>query len=340
MRTTHIFLTGPTGYIGGSVLTRLLSHPLSDTFGITVLLREAEKVKEFRTLGVKPVIGSHSDLPLLQHLAADADVVLACADADDLDAAKAILAGLKDRFDKTGTPSTLIHTSGTGVLVDDAGGMHATENIYSDLDVEKLESLPPTQPHRPVDMLVVAADTQGYVKTYIILPSTIYGRASGPLVDLGLQNRHSQQIPGLVKIAMKRGEVGYVGLGKNIWPHVHIKEAADLYVLVFDHSRGFDHSHGRKEVAHGRVGYYFAENGEYVMYDLAKAIAETLYQEGKVKSPNPTSFTDEEMKVYFPNGTMYGANARCRAERSRAAGWHPRKGYHDLVTSIKGEIRS
>jgi hypothetical protein len=32
------------------------------------------------------------------------------ADADDLDAAKAILAGMKDRFERTGKPGSLIHT--------------------------------------------------------------------------------------------------------------------------------------------------------------------------------------------------------------------------------------
>ncbi|KAF8071698.1 hypothetical protein FPV67DRAFT_1482350 [Lyophyllum atratum] len=333
MRMTHIFLTGSTGYIGGSVLTRLLSHPLSDTFGITILVRDAAKAKQFRTLGVKAVVGSNLDRALLQRLASDADIVFACADADDLDAAKAILAGLKDRFDTTGTRSFLIHTSGTGVLVDDAGGMYATTDIYSDLDVVKLNTLPPTQPHREVDITIVEADTQGYVNTYIILPSTIYGRAVGPLVDLGLQNRYSQQVPTMVKVGLQRGEVGYVGLGKNIWPHVHIKEVTDLYILIFDYVLS------RKDLAHGRHGYYFGENGEYVMYDLAKAIAQTLYDEGMVKSPNPRSFSDEEMKLYFPNGTMLGTNARCRAERSRALGWQPKKGYQDLVASIKGEIR-
>ena len=64
----------------------------------------------------------------------------------------------------------------------------------------------------------------GYVKTYIVLPGTIWGIASGRLVDLGLQNAHSQQVPGLVKIGIERGQGGVVGLGKNIWPHVHISD--------------------------------------------------------------------------------------------------------------------
>ncbi|KAG5652771.1 hypothetical protein H0H81_003709 [Sphagnurus paluster] len=311
---THIFLTGATGYIGGSVLTRLLSHSLSDTFGLTVLVRDPKKAKEFRTLGVKAIVGSNADTALLHQLAVDADVVFACADADDLYASKAILAGLKERFEKTNTLSSLIHTSGTGVLVDDARGMHSTENIYSDLDIAKLETLSPKQPHRNVDLELVSADDQG------------------PLVDLGLQNQHSQQIPRLVSLALQRGQVGYVGLGKNIWPHVHIKDIADLFILIFDQVLA------HKPIAHGREGFYFGENGEYVMWDLAKAVAQLLHDRHRINSAMPNAFTEEEMEKYFPNGTMYGTNSRCHADRSRAIGWRPRKSYSDLLASIKGEI--
>ncbi|KAG6888925.1 hypothetical protein C0995_004938 [Termitomyces sp. Mi166 len=331
--TTRVLFTGATGYIGGSVLTRLLSHKSSDTFEITALVRNATKAKDLQTLGVKAVIGSNSDLALLQRLAADADVVFACADADDLKAAKAILSGLKERFDKTKTPPTLIHTervwsyltlwraslkgSTIGVLIDNANGQYAGKDVYSDLDLEKLESLPDSQPHRNVDLTLVDADNRGYVKTYIVLPGTIYGLATGPLVDLGLQNPHSQQIPAMVKIALQRGEAGYVGLGKNVWPHALTK----------------------KDLGHGREGFYFGENGEYIMWNIAKAVGQTLHDAGKLKSPMPSAYTQEEMRRFFPDGTMFGTNSRCKGDRSRAVGWRPKKGYQDLVASIKDEIR-
>jgi hypothetical protein len=64
----------------------------------------------------------------------------------------------------------------------------------------------------------------GYVKTYIILPSTIYGFASGPLVDKGIQNTRSQQIPTLVDVSLQRGQGGMIGKGKNWWGNVHIDD--------------------------------------------------------------------------------------------------------------------
>lgn len=92
---THILLTGATGvhlhclvmvselisdtgYIGGSVLTKLLSHPLSETFRITVVVRAAEKATQFRKMGIQAVVGSYADLDLLTELASKADLVVAC----------------------------------------------------------------------------------------------------------------------------------------------------------------------------------------------------------------------------------------------------------------------
>lgn len=65
----------------------------------------------------------------------------------------------------------------------------------------------------------------GYVKSYIVLPSTIYGLATGKLVDMGIQNRHSVQIPFLINASLARGQAGIVGEGKNVWPNVNIDES-------------------------------------------------------------------------------------------------------------------
>jgi len=67
--------TIPSGYIGGSVLQRLLSHP---DFHITVLIRNPAKEVKFRSLGVQTALGSNSDHSLLERLASEADVVIAC----------------------------------------------------------------------------------------------------------------------------------------------------------------------------------------------------------------------------------------------------------------------
>ncbi|KAJ7637693.1 hypothetical protein DFH06DRAFT_649933 [Mycena polygramma] len=337
----QIFLTGVTGYIGGAVLTRLLEHPHHHTFEITVLVRSAEKASIFnRTFGethnLTAVVGSNSDLKLLRKLSADSDVVLACADADDLAAAKAILSGTRDRHSNSGIAPTLIHTSGTGVLSDDADGMFSSPTIYSDMNIDQLETLSPDQPHRNVDLTLVEADSQGYVKTHIILPPTIYGFASGPLVKAGLQNPRSQQIPRLVDVSLKRGQGGMVGKGKNWWGNVHIDDVADLYIHIFNLST---EPSPPVDFAHGRAGFYFAENGEHTLYQVGEQIAKVLSDMGR-GGPSPTTFTEQEVRRYFPNGTSLGSNSRCRAQRAQRIGWRASRKTQDMLHSIKAEVEA
>jgi hypothetical protein len=92
---THIFFTGATGmlmypepcnpltdtwltlgYIGGSVLQRLLNHPKRDAFEITALVRSADKATVLNTIGVNTVIASLFDFDKVAELAANSNVVI------------------------------------------------------------------------------------------------------------------------------------------------------------------------------------------------------------------------------------------------------------------------
>ncbi|KAI0661419.1 NAD-P-binding protein [Cubamyces menziesii] len=327
-----VLLLGATGYIGGSVLARLLvnAKPL---FDITVLVRDVSKAEKLKSFGVKTVLGSLDDTDKIRDVASHADIVLECADADHIESTKAVLAGLKRRFEVTGKAPMLIHTSGTGVLTDDAAGMHDTDIVYNDCDVEQLSNIPRTQPHREVDLAVLAADQEGYVKTYLVLPSTIYGLATGPFVDAGIMNPQSQQIPALIMASMDRRRAGMVGEGKNIWPNVHIDDVVHLYEVLWNNVLS------REEIGHGTEGYYFAENGEHKLYDVARRIGAVLKDLSLADTDEPSTFSQEELDKYFAGSDSLGSNSRCRAERSRAVGWKPKKKTEDMLASINPEIQ-
>ncbi|KAH6908979.1 hypothetical protein BKA70DRAFT_1371690 [Coprinopsis sp. MPI-PUGE-AT-0042] len=276
-------------------------------------------------MGIQAVVGSYSDHDLLTQLSANADIVIACADADDLEATKAILRGLKERHDKTGHIPSLIHT--VSVLIDDAEGMYASDTIYSDLDLPTLEAIPRDQPHREAN-----------VKTYIVLPSTIYGRATGSLVDAGLHNPRSQQIP--------KGRAGVLGKGANIWSNVHIAELASLYMLLVDHmiphdgldshtdsdsgrpARSRPPSRPRTPVAgdpsyfrHGTSGYYFAESDEHDWLSVAEAIGRAMVDLGRATEPTPDTFFNNQTKYLDSKLSMLSGS--------------PKKTTKDLLASIK-----
>ncbi|EPQ52468.1 NAD P-binding protein [Gloeophyllum trabeum ATCC 11539] len=331
--TTNIFLTGSTGYIGGTVLQRLLAHPERESFNISVLVRNAEKAKLLENFGVTTVVGSHSDLEKLEQAAASADVVFAIADCDDLKAATAILSGLKKRHAETGEQPILIHTSGTGVLADNAQGKYASDLVYSDLDIPLIETLKPTQPHRWVDIAIVEAGKQGYARTHIVLPGVIFGLGHGPLFETGICNQHSMELPTILQIGWHRGRAGIIGEGRNIWPLSHIDDTADLYIVLFDAARK------RKDVACGREGFYFVENGHFSVYEATKAVGHVLVELGRAKTAEPTPFTPEELDKYFAGVQVLfmGTNSVCKAERSRALGWRPTKTKQDMLESIRPE---
>jgi len=330
---TKIFLTGATGYIGGSVLERLLDHPDADTFEITVLVRSPEKAENFKKFGVNPVVGSFNDTQLLEDLTAAADVVFDTVDADMLEPAKIMLRGSKRRFQETGKPVIFIHTSGTGLFVDKAAGLRTGGPIWDDSNSDQLEQLPPSAPHRDVDLEILQADKEGYVRGYLITPSTIYGMASGKLVDAGLQNKHSIQLPSLIIASLGRGQAGMVGKGLNVWPNVHIDDVADLYIVLFNAIRA-----NPDKIGHGRDGYYFGVNGEHNMYDVGRAVGRAMVALGKASSDEPTPFTKEELDKYFKGSDYLGTNSRAVANRSRSIGWQPKKTTEDFLGTIKEEM--
>ena len=86
--------------------------------------------------------------------------------------------------------------------------MYESEKIYDDIDAAGIESLALTQLHRPVDAAITAADAEGasylldhvytgqqdlnffqeHVKSYIIIPATVFGRSKNGFTEAYLQN--------------------------------------------------------------------------------------------------------------------------------------------------------
>jgi hypothetical protein len=129
--------------------------------------------------------------------------------------------------------------------------MRLSDNVYSDLDIEKIESLPDSAMHRNVDLEVVAADQEGkwrhfqtsytyslvtfstgYVRTHIVLPGIVYDIAQGPIFKAGLANPHTILIPWLIKACLDRGRAGIVGEGKGVWASIHTDESMLCFTIV------------------------------------------------------------------------------------------------------------
>lgn len=91
-------------------------------------------------------------------------------------------------------------------MIDECGNC-ATDEIYPDLDIPMIESLPKTQTHREVDLEVVDADKEVYVRTYVALPWTMHGVVNTPLISLGVQNCTPSKFPVSLKPALTESRV-------------------------------------------------------------------------------------------------------------------------------------
>ncbi|OJT06191.1 hypothetical protein TRAPUB_2961, partial [Trametes pubescens] len=290
-----IFLAGATGYIGGSILQRLLVHPNAKNFEITALVRSADKAKRLDSeFGVKTVIGSLQDLDKLASLPENAHVVIQAADCDDVNATNAILGGLKARHEKTGDVPIMIHNSGTGELMDDAQGAFKSEKVYSDLNIADIEALPPTAIHRPVDVLVVAADAAGHARTHIIMPSVIYGVGTGPLFDAGISNPHTMVFPLYVRTGLHHKHLAVLNEGATCWANVHITDITDLFIRVLDTSLS-----NPEKVSHGRNGYFFGASDEFSGREGVQAVADALFTLGRLSSREVVKYSLDEIAKYY-----------------------------------------
>jgi nucleoside-diphosphate-sugar epimerase len=282
-----IFITGASGYIGGSLAVALLAagHQVSG------LARTVDTGAALERLGILPVRGTLGDADVLTQAAAAADVTVNAASADHRAAAGAMLRAL------AGTGKTFLHTSGSSIVGSRARG-ELNEKVF-DEDTPFAPS-PARAARVAIDTMVRAAAGTG-VQTIVIAPSLTYGRGRG-------LNPHSIQVPWLIALAKKYGVVKHIGSGENRWSNVHIDDLVTLYTLAIEKAPA--------------AAFYFAENGENSMREVCQAISRMLGFGGRTQS-----MTVDEAAAEWgegPANDTMGSNSRVRAKRARAElGWRP-----------------
>ncbi|KZV72611.1 NAD(P)-binding protein [Peniophora sp. CONT] len=328
---TAIFLTGATGYLGGATLQLLMQNA---DLSITVLVRDKEKAAKLENLGLKTVIGSLDDAALMETEAVKADAIMQSASFEHVDGVSALLRGAKNRFIQTGKRPIFIQTSGAAAFVKlDAMGEYSSERVISDADSD-LFDFKNTTPHNIVNDIVIAADGEGYVRTYIVYPANIYGVLKGPLVDAGVSHAFSMLsvITLAIEFSIQRGQGAMVGKGLNRWPAAHIDDAAGLYKLILERALA-------DEAPHGAQGTFVIENCEYTFVDAAKCYTAVLHAHGKSAGADPDTCTADEL-ARIPRLFFLGTDVRLRGDRARKLGWRPVHGVETFYTSVKEDTEA
>ncbi|VDB94635.1 unnamed protein product [Peniophora sp. CBMAI 1063] len=360
-KVTVLFL-GATGYIGGSVLELLLKDP---RFEVTALVRDSAKARVLtEKFGVRTVAGSLVDIQLLTEEASKADVIINTASLWMLPAIKALLAGAKAKFEKTGKKPIFIHTSGAATVAgEDVRGEPGSDKVTADTDVEAMTRSSGNEPtandessatvsevptmadlsfehiHGVVEATVRrAADEGGYVRSYVLHPPCVWGVRRGPLIDAGVSKVLSPALDGIAQLSIARGQSALIGRGLNKWVHVEVHEQADLYKHILDAALA------DPSFPSGNEGTYFAENGTFVQLEGARARARALHAAGKSDTAEPKALSKEEIAQMGPMGDMLafinGLNVVCRGERGRQLGWAPVLGTDAFLASVEADMQT
>lgn len=284
----NVFITGASGYIGGSVAAALLAAGHT----ITGLARSQVRADALKAVGIEPILGTLDDATVLEGAAARAEIVINAANADHEAAAKTLLRALE------GTGKTFIHTSGSSVVGTQAGGK-GVDDVFEE---ETLFTPSSGRAARAaLNEHILSYRAKG-VRSVIICPSLIYGLGLGASKD-------SMQVPWLLETARKNGVAGHCGPGENIWSNVHIDDLVDLYLLALDHAPS--------------GAFYYAENGENSMRELCQSINRMLGLAGEPKPLTPQEAAEEWGEG--PALNTMGSNSRVRAVRARTElDWNPK----------------
>lgn len=199
----RIFLTGPTGYIGGAVLDALMRAGHS----VTGLVRDQPRARRLKKRGVEAVVGNLADsgwrdaavgFDALIHTALDSQ---RGAEAD----AKA-LETLFSAAQSTGGHPRLVYTSFVWVL----GATSAPADERATLSPAAHSAWRPAH-----EQLVLRATG---LTPVVVRPGIVYGGTRGIVGDL-----LRDAVNGLIRV---------IGDGRNRWATIYDRDLADLYVRL------------------------------------------------------------------------------------------------------------
>ncbi|MFY1828683.1 NAD-dependent epimerase/dehydratase family protein [Myxococcus fulvus] len=282
----NLFITGATGFIGGTLAVDLKSR------GHTIrgLVRDEAKARKLAALGIEPVLGDLDNVAVLTAEARRADGVINAASSDHEKAIRALIEGVK------GSGKPLLHTSGSSVIGDDVKGDALSPNVFDEDTPFIVE--PEKRARHELDNSVLAAPG---ARGIVLCNTMIYGTGKG-------LSRDSVQIPPLVAQARKSGVVRVVGKGVNRWSNVHIDDVSVLYALALEKAPA--------------GAFYFVENGEASYAEIGEAIAARL-KLGPVQSWSVEEASREWGEGHARYS--FGSNSRVRGKRARRElGWAPR----------------
>lgn len=205
----RILLTGGTGYIGSTVLDRLIAADHQ----VTAVVRSQTSSLRVTDAGATAVIGDLYDAQWLASELAQHEAAIHTAAPDDGTAPAlddAVIDAVIQAFG--GTDKPYLHTGGIWTYGDNPAIHEAGPIAPAAISEWRTER----------EARLLASD----VRATVIQPGIVYGRGQGVINTLTGGPRRAD------------GALTLIGSGDQHWTTVHVDDVADLYVLAFDAKGG------------------------------------------------------------------------------------------------------
>ncbi|WP_057895160.1 SDR family oxidoreductase [Lacticaseibacillus brantae] len=288
-----IFITGGTGFIG----TEVVKEAIARGHEVVGLARSDKSAALLQGLGATAVHGSLDDLEVISNAAKASDGVIHLAftnDFSDFDGAVQkdinVITTIGEAL--IGSDKPFVNTSGT--LTVQNLGRPATEQDFSEDQTGRAQS----------EALSLSFAKQGVRATAVRLAPTVH--------DVGRQGFGTI----FAQMAARQGKTGYVAQGTNVWPSVHRKDAAKLFVDALETGTA------------GQVYNAVAEEG-VSFKAIIQVIADAMHL--------PVNhFTDDEADTYFGwfAQTATTDDPTSSVWTQQALDWHP------IETDLLSDMRT
>lgn len=292
-----VFITGATGFIGSEVVKELLANGHQ----VLGLARSDESAKKLTAMGAEVYRGDLTDPDSLKSGVQSADGVIHTGFVHDFSRFAEVCA-LDGRVIAAmgeavaGSDRPIIVASGTALVVKDG--------VAEEQDRNLTDANPRSATEKAVDELAL----KGIRASLVRLPPSVHGDG----------DKHGF-VPLLVKLAKEKGFAAYAGDGQNVWPAVHVLDAARLFRLALENA------------AAGGTRFHAVDDTGVPFKNIASAIGEKLQLPVR-------SLDNEEAAGYFTWFSHFATrdNKSSSGWTRHTLGWQPT--HNSLIKDLESGI--
>ncbi|OJJ03402.1 hypothetical protein ASPVEDRAFT_890140 [Aspergillus versicolor CBS 583.65] len=337
----NVLITGVSGYLGGTLLTRLSPLQLTGvnkTFALVWTETQADACKGY---GIEPLqFDAYNQAAIHEAIVRNKiTIVYFLIDCNKFENQEFFIQALAECKKITGQETHFIFTTGTKQFGSYCGAptdrpLRDTEPALYDIQKAQRSEHPWAQTSVKVNCDVIDKGEEYGVRTYIFSPCMVYGPGEG------FGNRISIQVVDIVRAAKGAGRVYSVEAERNEWPVCHIADTTDLYIkILLSILEG-------KNPGYGKNGYYLASSGRVAWHDVYEAMAVALAKRSVINDATVVQADDAALeKMASALGTyksFVGARiaglSTYTAEHGKELGWSPQYSPQHILQAADDEV--